>query len=107
MDNSKTDYNDKIDEIMSAPEIVETDDEPEDYDSGDKRLKEAVEIALADGQASISMLQRRMKMGYARAGRLIDDMTVRGIISRSAGPKPRDVLISYEYYLEHQDELLN
>ena len=107
VDNSKPDYNDMIDEIMNAPEVEETDEEPEDFASNDKRLKEAVEMALADGQASISLLQRRMKIGYARAGRLIDEMTVRGIISRSAGPKPRDVLISYEYYLEHQNELIN
>ena len=55
-------------------------------------------MVLTDGQASISMLQRRMKIGYARAGRLIDDMAARGIISKSAGSKPREVLMCREEY---------
>ena len=53
------------------------------------------------------MLQRRMKIGYARAGRLIDEMAQRGIVSQSAGSKPREVLISYEQYLEQQESLLS
>ena len=48
------------------------------------------------GQASISMLQRRMRIGYARAGRLIDDMARRGIVSEADGAKPRTVLITRE-----------
>ena len=46
------------------------------------RLPEAVEIVLEAGQASVSMLQRRMRVGYARAGRLIDEMDLRGIVIR-------------------------
>ncbi|MCL1855350.1 MAG: DNA translocase FtsK [Clostridia bacterium] len=64
----------------------------------DDKLQEAIEMAIMDGQASISMLQRRMKIGYARAGRLIDDMATRGVISKAAGSKPREVLISREEY---------
>ena len=64
-----------------------------DYDS---RLEEAVEIVVEAGQASTSMLQRRMRVGYARAGRLIDEMERRGIISEADGSKPRNVLISRE-----------
>ncbi len=70
-------------------------------DSGegvDEKLPEAIEMVLMDGQASISMLQRRMKIGYARAGRLIDEMAQRGIISQSQGSKPREVLITREEY---------
>ena len=48
------------------------------------------------GQASISMLQRRMRIGYARAGRLIDEMAQRGIVSEADGAKPREVLITRE-----------
>lgn len=68
-------------------------------DSGvDDRLAEAIEMVIGDGQASISMLQRRMKIGYARAGRLIDDMAARGVVSKSVGSKPREVLMSREEF---------
>jgi DNA segregation ATPase FtsK/SpoIIIE and related proteins len=62
----------------------------------DPRLPEAVEIVVEAGQASVSMLQRRMRVGYARAGRMIDEMEQRGIISPGDGSKCRDVLISRE-----------
>ena len=68
----------------------------EEYDA---RLAEAVEIVVEAGQASTSMLQRRMRVGYARAGRLIDEMEKRGIISEADGSKPRNVLISREEFL--------
>ena len=72
-----------------------------DYDS---RLEEAVEIVVEAGQASTSMLQRRMRVGYARAGRLIDEMERRGIISEADGSKPRNVLISREQMTMMFDE---
>ncbi len=72
----------------------------------DPLLEEAIDMVLSDGQASISMLQRRMSIGYARAGRLIDAMTKLGVISRSAGSKPREVLISREEYERIKDDLL-
>lgn len=62
----------------------------------DPRLPEAVDIVLELGQASISMLQRRMRIGYAKAGRLIDEMAQRGIVSEADGAKPRQVLITRE-----------
>jgi len=64
----------------------------------DPRLPEAVEIVLEAGQASISMLQRRMRIGYARAGRLIDEMSLRGLVSEADGAKPRQVLITREEF---------
>ena len=78
----------------------------DDGDGVDDRLAEAIEMVITDGQASISMLQRRMKIGYARAGRLIDDMAARGIVSKSAGSKPREILISREEYERIKDTLL-
>lgn len=72
----------------------------------DDKLQEAIEMVISDGQASISMLQRRMKIGYARAGRLIDDMAARGIISKSTGSKPREVLMSWEEYERLKESLL-
>jgi len=53
-----------------------------------------VDIVLDMGQASISMLQRRMRIGYAMAGRLVDEMARRGIVSEADGAKPRNVLIT-------------
>jgi len=106
--NSETDYDETINEIMESPDTEEADNATENGDTGDNddRLQEAIEMVLTDGQASISMLQRRMKIGYARAGRLIDDMASRGIVSKSAGSKPREILISYEQYLQQKDILL-
>ncbi len=46
------------------------------------------------------MLQRRMRVGYARAARLIDEMEIRNIVAKSEGPKPREVLISYTQFKE-------
>ena len=78
-----------------------------DEESGaDDRLLEAIDMVINDGQASISMLQRRMKIGYARAGRLIDDMAARGIVSKSVGSKPREVLISREEFEKIKDTLV-
>jgi S-DNA-T family DNA segregation ATPase FtsK/SpoIIIE len=62
----------------------------------DAKLPEAVDIVIDMGQASISMLQRRMRIGYARAGRIIDEMAQRGIVSEADGAKPRAVLITRE-----------
>ena len=64
----------------------------------DELLPKAIEIVIDAGQASISMLQRKMKIGYARAGRLIDDMAARGIVSPSEGAKPREVLMTREQF---------
>ena len=64
-------------------------------DFGDEMFVKAVELAIDAGQVSISMLQRRLRIGYARAGRLVDEMTELGITSETEGPtKPRKVLIS-------------
>ncbi|MBR4537986.1 MAG: hypothetical protein IKO52_03975 [Clostridia bacterium] len=63
-------------------------------------LQQAIEMAVEDGQTSTSMLQRRLRVGYARAGRLIDEMEKRNIISQSEGSKPRKTLITREQYVE-------
>ena len=72
---------------------AEKDEFEAEYDS---KLPEAVDIAIDLGQVSISMLQRKMRIGYARAGRLIDEMQQRGIVSEADGAKPRSVLITRE-----------
>ncbi len=68
--------------------------------NSDPMLRPAIEIAIDSGTISTSMLQRRLKLGYARAARLIDKMEQLGIVSEFAGSKPRTVLISHEKYME-------
>ena len=60
----------------------------------DELFDEAVEIVVSSGQASVSMLQRRLKLGYSRAARLVDQMEERGIVGPFEGSKPRAVLIT-------------
>jgi S-DNA-T family DNA segregation ATPase FtsK/SpoIIIE len=64
----------------------------------DDLLADAVKIILDSGQASISMLQRRLRVGYARAARLIDIMEQMNIVSGFDGSKPRRLLIDYAQY---------
>ncbi len=66
----------------------------------DELLPRAVEIVLEYGQASISMLQRRLRVGYARAARLVDEMEQRKIVSPFEGSKARNVLITWDMYNE-------
>lgn len=106
--NSEPDYDDSISELMDGSDSGIPSALGGGGDEGiDDRMEEAVEMVLSDGQASISMLQRRMKIGYARAGRLIDDMAQRGIISQSAGSKPREVLITYEQFAAQKSTYLS
>jgi len=65
-------------------------------EEADTLLEAAIDLVIDMGSASASMLQRRFKIGYSRAGRMIDQMEARGIVSGNAGSKPRQVLISKE-----------
>ena len=71
-------------------------DVPED--GGDEMLPAAVDVILETGQASVSMLQRRLKLGYARAARIMDEMEERGIVGHFEGSKPRQLLITKEQW---------
>ncbi len=66
----------------------------------DPVMKEAIECVMAAGQASTSLLQRKLRVGYARAGRLVDEMEQMGIVGPHEGSKPRQVLINYQQFLE-------
>ena len=63
-------------------------------------LKQAVEVVIDAGQASTSLLQRRCKLGYARAARIMDEMEEAHIIGPYEGSKPRQVLISRQQWIE-------
>ena len=65
---------------------------------GDEMLPAAVDVILETGQASVSMLQRRLKLGYARAARIVDEMEERGIVGPFVGSKPRAILITKEQW---------
>lgn len=66
----------------------------------DAKMEEAIKCVIEAGQASTSMLQRKFKVGYARAGRMIDDMEQMGIVGPYQGSKPREVLMTYNDWLE-------
>ena len=69
-------------------------------DETDPFLMEAIQTVLETGQASTSFIQRRFKVGYARAGRIIDQMEERGVISGYQGSKPREVLMTLDRWNE-------
>ena len=77
-----------------------TADAPADGEDGDELLPAAVEVVLETGQASVSMLQRRLKLGYSRAARLVDQMEERGYVGPFEGSKPRQLLITREKWQE-------
>jgi S-DNA-T family DNA segregation ATPase FtsK/SpoIIIE len=65
---------------------------------GDEMLPAAVDVILETGQASVSMLQRRLKLGYARAARIVDEMEEKGIVGPFQGSKPRAILVTKEQW---------
>ena len=71
-------------------------------DEGDELLPAAIDVVMETGQASVSMLQRRLKLGYSRAARIVDEMEQRGIVGPFEGSKPRQLLITREKWQELQ-----
>uniref|UniRef100_UPI0030DA057D FtsK/SpoIIIE family DNA translocase n=1 Tax=Paenibacillus sp. FSL W8-0426 TaxID=2921714 RepID=UPI0030DA057D len=83
-----------------VPEVEESGQADEEV--LDELYEQAVQIILEAKQASVSLLQRRMRIGYTRAARLIDSMEARGVIGPYEGSKPREVLISLEQYQQNK-----
>lgn len=79
-----------------VPEVDDSSQAAEEVQ--DELYEQAVQIILEAKQASVSLLQRRMRVGYTRAARLIDSMEARGVIGPYEGSKPREVLVSLEQY---------
>src|SRR5207249_6338170 len=80
--------------LLQAPEVFEEDHEESEFDPDeDPLLERAIEIVVQTQTASVSLIQRRLRVGYTRAGRLIDMLERRGIISGYEGSKPRRVLV--------------
>ena len=74
--------------------------EDDDDDDADEMLPDAIRVVVDMQAASTTMLQKKLKLGYARASRIIDDLEERGIIGPSEGAKPRKVLLSKQEYME-------
>ncbi len=83
--------------FLEAPEETEGEE-------ADALFAEAIDLVVRTGQASISLLQRRFRIGYTRAARLIDDLERRGIVGPFEGSKPREVLVTQEQAEQICDE---
>ena len=107
-------YNQEVEEKIRRIAAEELNGKGGNKDSGvspsnapdtDNMMEEAIKVVIEAGQASTSLLQRRLKVGYARAGRMIDDMEQMGIVGPHQGSKPRDVLMTYNDWLERRNLL--
>ena len=85
--------------VQTGKKAATADPEPSaDELDGDEMLPAAVDVILETGQASVSMLQRRLKLGYARAARIVDEMEEKGIVGPFQGSKPRSILITKDQW---------
>lgn len=89
-------YNEEIIEKINSPRAASS-------DYNDELFDEAITLAMERGQISTSMIQRKLRIGYARAGRMVDEMEERGIISPADGSRPRNVLITYDEYVNQKN----
>ena len=87
----KPTYDDTVGKVERTTEAAEVDERDDLFD-------EAVRFVVQSGQASTSMLQRRFRIGFSRAGRLVDVMERDGIIGPADGSKPREILVAADYY---------
>jgi len=93
-------YDERIVRVLKSP-VGHVEEESVEKDP---IFDKAVELILFTGQASASYLQRKLKLGYARAARVIDQMEQEGIVGPSEGSKPREILIDREAYMRQLDE---
>ena len=99
--DGETEYDEDIlESIESSGEPEKAEAQNDDKDDTDELLEDVIEMVIETGQASTSFIQRRFKVGYSRAGRIMDQMEQRGIISGFQGTKPREVLMSKERWQE-------
>lgn len=110
-DNYSADYNQQVLEEIekkaqqtgkSGKSAAANPEPSEEELEGDEMLPAAVEVILETGQASVSMLQRRLKLGYARAARIVDEMEEKGIVGPFQGSKPRAILVTKEQWASMQ-----
>ncbi len=94
----------KDDKKKSADIAIDSTGQGED---GDEMIPKAIEVVLEQGMASTTLLQRKLKLGYARAARIIDELSEKGIVGPYEGSKPRKVLITKEQWYEMQARSVN
>ena len=98
-ENEFTEFVDKLDYYPPTEEIEEfllVEEESGEIGELDDLYNEAREIIIDQQTASVSLLQRKLKIGYARAGRIIDQLEKTGIVGKFKGSKPREVLVKRE-----------
>ncbi|MBQ7288538.1 MAG: DNA translocase FtsK 4TM domain-containing protein [Clostridia bacterium] len=103
--DAKAEYDDYVISEIDRQAVKEKQGKGSSIDSdgdGDPMFLQAVECVVEAGQASTSLLQRRLKLGYARAARIVDEMEQKGIVGPYEGAKPRQVLLSKAQLLEMQ-----
>lgn len=93
-------------EEINLEEVEKKMFEIEDLEDEEGLLQKAIEIVIQAGKASTSLLQRRLKIGYARAARLLDLMEEKGIVGPQEGSKPRKVLVDKDYLFKSESENL-
>ena len=102
--NYSSNYDQQIMEEIEKKAIQKSSSETTEVEAssgeldGDEMLPAAVDVILETGQASVSMLQRRLKLGYARAARIVDEMEEKGIVGPFMGSKPRAILITKDQW---------
>ena len=98
--NGLAEYDDSIADEIERNALDNSGESTDDFEGKDEFFEKAVEVVTEAGQASTSMLQRRLGVGYARAGRIIDQLEEHGIIGPHEGSKPRAVLITRTQWME-------
>jgi len=94
--HASAEYNEQVMDEINKESVSSRNDETDD----DELLPEAIELVIESGQASVSFIQRKLRVGYARAARIIDQMEARGIVGKFEGSKPRQVLITKQQWME-------
>ena len=102
----------QVEDVEYSGEVIETIEkgnlpQPGKEDDGDELLQDAIECVVSAGQASVSMLQRRFRIGYNRAARIVDMMEARGIVGPQDGSRPRQVLLTEEELAQMKNEVEN
>ncbi len=98
--NKIVEYDSNVISEIEKNAIPDNNTKVSDDKDSDPMMEQAIQCVVEAGQASTSLLQRRLRLGYARAGRLIDEMEQMGIVGPHEGSKPRQVLMSYQQWLE-------
>jgi len=94
----------QVDDVEYQTEILDQETAEDGFGEADEHLMDAIGLVVDTQQASISMLQRKFRLGYNRAARLVDQMEERGIVGPSMGSKPREVLIDRVQFEEWQNK---